>query len=666
MKNITRSMCIHALLVIAIAFSSLMMISNKVDAVGPTFVQISEAHFPDPVFREYVTQFDKNGDRILEPNEREAVKGIYVWKENVSDLYGIQYFPNIEYLSCGNNSLTKLDLYNNTALKYLDCSDNQLTSLDLSYNPALTELNGYRNALTELNISNCTNLKSIDLRSNHLSSLDVSKNADLSYLDCGGNELTKLDVSKNTALKTLMCFSNKLTKLDVSKNTSLKRLVCSDNQLYSLDVSKNTALVSLSCGKLYLKTLDVSKNTALESIYCQHNQLTTLDVSKNTALKLLDCTYNYMDSKPQVSRDVDLRYDPQNFSVIKQPEDYFGQVGSTAVFKLTTSQDNIHFQWQTYINGEWKNSTFAGATTDTLSVPVTQEYDGYKFRCIASRLLGEYTSDVVTLHVIKPFSIITQPKNYAGPAGSKATFSVIAQGTGLSYQWQYYSGGKWTNFGRNKSNVSLTVSNSHNGMKYRCVVKDSSGKTVTSNVANISITKTLSIITQPKNYSGPAGSKATFSITAQGTGLSYQWQYYSGGTWKNFGSNKPTVSLTVSNTHNGMKYRCVVKDSAGKSVTSNTATIKVVTTQTLSIITQPKNYTGSVGSRATFSVTAQGTGLSYQWQYYSGGVWKNFGSNKSTVSLTVSNSHNGMTYRCIVKDSSGKTVTSNTATINIK
>ena len=114
-------------------------------------------------------------------------------------------------------------------------------------------------------------------------------------------------------------------------------------------------------------------------------------------------------------------------------------------------------------------------------------------------------------------------------------------------------------------------------MQYRCIVKDSNGKSVTSNVATIQITNLpLSILTQPKNYTGTVGSRATFTVVAQGTGLSYQWQYYSGGTWKNFGTNNPTASVTVSNIHNGMKYRCIVKDSSGKTVTSNAATIKNV------------------------------------------------------------------------------------------
>ena len=44
-----------------------------------------------------------------------------------------------------------------------------------------------------------------------------------------------------------------------------------------------------------------------------------------------------------------------------------------------------------------------------------------------------------------------------------------------------------------------------------------------------------------------------------------------------------------------------------------------------SITTQPSDYTGYVGEKATFSVTAQGIGLTYQWQCYSNGAWINSG-----------------------------------------
>ena len=315
---------------------------------------------------------------------------------------------------------------------------------------------------------------------------------------------------------------------------------------------------------------------------------------------------------------------------------------------------------------DWKaiKETASLTFTDPISNSDTTAYT-YCVRGVRSD--GSYTNaleDSASTQDLPSIPITIQPKDYTGALGSTATFSIAAQGTGLSYQWQYYSGGTWNNFGSNKTTVSLTVSSSHNEMQYRCKVKDSSGNITCSNTAKIHITNLpLTIKTQPKDYTGAVGTKATFSIVAQGSGLSYQWQYYSGGKWNNFGSNSSQVSLTVSNSHNGMKYRCIVKDSSGKTVTSNVVTITVP--QALAITTQPKNYTGAVGTKAVFKVVAQGTGLSYQWQYYSGGKWNNFGSNSSQVSITVTNSHNGMKYRCIVKDSSGKNVTSNVATIKV-
>ena len=65
------------------------------------------------------------------------------------------------------------------------------------------------------------------------------------------------------------------------------------------------------------------------------------------------------------------------------------------------------------------------------------------------------TSNVVTITVPQALAITTHPKNYTGAVGTKAVFKVVAQGTGLSYQLQYYSGGKWNNFGSNRDRKSV-------------------------------------------------------------------------------------------------------------------------------------------------------------------------------------------------------------------
>ncbi|MCR5203475.1 MAG: hypothetical protein K6E47_00285, partial [Lachnospiraceae bacterium] len=70
-----------------------------------------------------------------------------------------------------------------------------------------------------------------------------------------------------------------------------------------------------------------------------------------------------------------------------------------------------------------------------------------------------------------------------------------------------------------------------------------------------------------------------------------------------------------------------------------------------------------------FSVTATGNGLKYQWQYKNAGdsSWTDWTS-KTTASISVAYAdyRNGMSVRCIVTDSTGKKVTSSTATLSYK
>ena len=214
-------------------------------------IELSSSNFPDDAFREYLKKFDINHDNKLASAERNAVKEIDVRSKNISNLYGIQFFPNLKSLICSNNQLTSLDVHENTALEYLACTQNKLTSLDVSNNTALDELYCYRNQLT---------------------SLDVRQNPALQTLCCYQNQLTSLNVSKNAELEVLWCYENPLTSLDVRQNTQLKVLGCSENQLTSLDVSQNTALEYLACRQNKLASLDVSQ-TAVRTLDARGNQI---------------------------------------------------------------------------------------------------------------------------------------------------------------------------------------------------------------------------------------------------------------------------------------------------------------------------------------------------------------------------------------------------------
>ncbi len=101
------------------------------------------------------------------------------------------------------------------------------------------------------------------------------------------------------------------------------------------------------------------------------------------------------------------------------------------------------------------------------------------------------------LNTSVPVTITQQPSNVSVSSGSSVTFSVRAGGgTGtLSYQWQQKASGStlWQNSsksGYNTNTLSFTASASDNGLKFRCVVSDSSSS-ATSNEATLTVSGTV-------------------------------------------------------------------------------------------------------------------------------------------------------------------------------
>ncbi|MGM9676630.1 MAG: immunoglobulin domain-containing protein, partial [Butyricicoccus sp.] len=106
----------------------------------------------------------------------------------------------------------------------------------------------------------------------------------------------------------------------------------------------------------------------------------------------------------------------------------------------------------------------------------------------------------------------------------------------------------------------------------------------TSNAAAIHATEAtpkITINTQPTDYIGAVGTNATFTVEAAGDSeLTYQWQYQNVGVsyWQNSsqnGNKTATLTVPITEARNGQKYRCVITDADGNTVTSNAASIIV-------------------------------------------------------------------------------------------
>lgn len=329
-------------------------------------------------------------------------------------------------------------------------------------------------------------------------------------------------------------------------------------QVYTDNAWKNTSFVGAATSKL---SVDVTKSRNGYTFRC-------LITDSSGIAKLTD--------------EVTLNVSP-SVSIKTQPSNYTGAVGNTATFKVVATGTGLKYQWQTYSSGAWKNSSLPGSTTNTLSVDITKSRDGYKFRCVVTDAGNKSaTSNSATLKVATPLSLKTQPKSFIGASGTDATFTVVAKGTGLKYQWQVNTSGSWSNTsfsGARTATLTVPITKSRDGYKFRCVITDYSGKSVTSNAVTLTMAVPLAIKTQPVSYKGLTGNTAKFKVVAQGTGLKYQWQTYSNGKWANSsltGAKTATLSVPVTNSRNGYKFRCVITDYSGKTVTTNTVTLKVI------------------------------------------------------------------------------------------
>jgi plastocyanin len=185
---------------------------------------------PDDNFEAYL-EANNMGDGIINNDsvltaKISSVDSLQVESYNISDLSGIEDFTALIALNCGENTITSIDVSQNTALKNLAVYGNELTSIDVSNNVNLTEL---------------------DVEENQLNNLNISNNTLLTVLYCSANQLTNLDVSANIELQELVAYENQLTSMDVSLNTSLIYADFEINQLTCLNLKNgnNTNFIGL-------------------------------------------------------------------------------------------------------------------------------------------------------------------------------------------------------------------------------------------------------------------------------------------------------------------------------------------------------------------------------------------------------------------------------------
>jgi hypothetical protein len=195
----------------------------------PEYVSVPDSRFEQALI-------DRGYDFVLDGRIRTApianVTTIEILDNmNISNIRGIEAFPNLQRLRIIHN---------------------QISSVDLSKNPNLTWVSFWDNKLTSIDVSSLYKLEYFGAGDNDIVTFDVSRNYNLNELDFGNTEgragygttrgVTSIDISHNPKMRRLYMQNNRLTSLNISRNKLIEDVWAHDNKIESLDCSNNPNL----------------------------------------------------------------------------------------------------------------------------------------------------------------------------------------------------------------------------------------------------------------------------------------------------------------------------------------------------------------------------------------------------------------------------------------
>ena len=292
--------------------------------------------------------------------------------------------------------------------------------------------------------------------------------------------------------------------------------------------------------------------------------------------------------------------------VLAAPADQFIAIGQTATLPSYAGSGNV-YQW--YVGASGNTSQPAPGQSNlssyTASPTVTTQYwvQIQNGGCISR-------TQSATVYVCVP-TITQQPASIMINSGASASLSVIANTSGLTYQWYIGNSGTTTTPVSGATGSSVTVSPSAT-TNYWVRVTSSCSRTVDSATATVTICAPPVITYASPTQSIVRGGNAYPFVNATGSNLTYQWYVGTSGNTSApiSGATASTVTLTPQNT---TSYWVRVSGTCGA---VNSVTILVNVCATPSITTQPQGSIIFSGGTATMSVTASEattTPMTYQW-----------------------------------------------------
>ena len=417
-------------------------------------------------------------------------------------------------------------------------------------------------------------------------------------------------------------------------------------------------------------------------------------------------------------------------TVTQQPQSVMVLVGESATFTAAGLGGGLSYQWQSKPAGAGSFGAITGAVSSSYSTPATMPSDnGTQFECLIANSQGSITTIAVTLTVLPVKNLVTNltlgalRNNFTGWVGMSVT--VGAQPLLVGQLGRFYVAGnsanhtvKIVNGATGADMVSATVvlaSGSPGGFVYATLPspvtlnanatyyilsQETSGgdrwyddntsaqTTADGSLAGAVYGTNLPYIALPGlsghpyvpmdiGYAVAASLNVTPTSTTLSGGQTQQFNATVAGSsvavaWSIAPSNVGSISSNGVYSAPGSIASSQIVTVTATSVqnTSNSASASVTLTPSTgtAIIQQPRSAIVAVGQTATFSVTATGAGLSYQWQSMPPGA-----STFTSISGATSSSYttpataaadNGTQFLCVVTSGSPP-ITSNAAVLSV-
>lgn len=294
-------------------------------------------------------------------------------------------------------------------------------------------------------------------------------------------------------------------------------------------------------------------------------------------------------------------------AIAQQPADVTVAVGDSASFAVSASGGALAYQWQR-ADGGGAYADIDGATGSVYALFATLADDGAHYRVRVGNTAGTVTSSPATLSVIQPGrpEITQQPVAQTVDDGATATFTVVASGPSLTYQWQRSDDGGTTFVdvgGANGATYSLVArAPGDAGARFRVTVANGVGA-VTSLEALLTVQLIPPTITEdPQDLAVASGANALFSVGAAGSLLSYQWQTCNAdGSFADIaGATGSSYGFTAVLADSGRRFRVAVTGGT-TTIQSACATLTVSGTG-LAVTATPSSLVAVIGTTATVNL----------------------------------------------------------------